>query len=134
MRLALLKTGSMAEAVLTPRYKDLDAGIWTRAAPLTTSRYPELRCTQKKKRLRGASLGVCGCVMIAMGSFEMWIDGGAIAPATPACGATFEAAVGCSAGFGGRFDYRHQAWLLPGPGMARINRATCSGSSSWTKC
>jgi len=24
--------------------------------------------------------------------------------------------------------------VLPGPGMARINRATCSGSSSWTKC
>src|SRR5438034_10700605 len=22
----------------------------------------------------------------------------------------------------------------PTPGMARINRATCSGSSSWTKC
>ena len=42
--------------------------------------------------------------------------------------------VRCSAWFGGRFDYRHQAWLLPGPGMARINRATCSGSSSWTKC
>jgi hypothetical protein len=30
--------------------------------------------------------------------------------------------------------YRHQAGVLPGPGMARINRATCSGSSSWTKC
>src|SRR5262245_41523287 len=26
------------------------------------------------------------------------------------------------------------AGVLPGPGMARINRATCSGSSSWTKC
>ena len=25
----------MAEAVLTPRYKDLETGIWTRAAPLT---------------------------------------------------------------------------------------------------
>ena len=30
--------------------------------------------------------------------------------------------------------YRHQAGVLPGAGMARINRATCSGSSSWTKC
>src|SRR5215475_13090142 len=38
------------------------------------------------------------------------------------------------AGFGGRFCCRHQAGVLPGPGMARINRATCSGSSSWTKC
>jgi hypothetical protein len=28
----------------------------------------------------------------------------------------------------------HQPGVLPGPGMARINRATCSGSSSWTKC
>src|SRR5215831_5042764 len=37
-------------------------------------------------------------------------------------------------GFVGRFCYRHQAGILPGPGMARINRATCSGSSSWTKC
>jgi hypothetical protein len=34
-RLALLKTGLMAEAVLTPRNKDLKTGIWTRAAPLT---------------------------------------------------------------------------------------------------
>jgi hypothetical protein len=25
---------------------------------------------------------------------------------------------------------RNQARLLPGPGMSRINRATCSGSSS----
>jgi integrase len=24
--------------------------------------------------------------------------------------------------------------VLPDPGIARINRATCSGSSSWTKC
>jgi hypothetical protein len=29
MRWALLKTGLMAEAVLTPRYKDLEAGTWT---------------------------------------------------------------------------------------------------------
>src|SRR6266516_2319197 len=34
----------------------------------------------------------------------------------------------------GRFCYRHQVGVLRGPGMARINRATCSGSSSWTKC
>jgi hypothetical protein len=38
------------------------------------------------------------------------------------------------AGFGGRFCYRRQAGVLAGPAMARINRATCSGSSSWTKC
>ena len=49
-------------------------------------------------------------------------------------GATFEAAVGCSAGLGGRLRYKHQACSPPAPGMARINRATCSGSSSWTKC
>jgi len=30
MRLALLKAGSMAEAVLTPRNKDLESGLWTR--------------------------------------------------------------------------------------------------------
>jgi hypothetical protein len=30
MRLALLKPGSMAEAVLTPRNKDLESGLWTR--------------------------------------------------------------------------------------------------------
>jgi hypothetical protein len=34
----------------------------------------------------------------------------------------------------GRFCYRHQAGALAGPGIARIKRATCSGSSSWTKC
>jgi hypothetical protein len=27
-----------------------------------------------------------------------------------------------------------EAGVLRGLGMARINRATCSGSSSWTKC
>src|SRR5215813_5714475 len=37
-------------------------------------------------------------------------------------------------GKGGKVRNRHQAGVLPGPGMARINRATCSGSSSWTKC
>ena len=31
----------------------------------------------------------------------------------------------------GRFCYRHQVGVLAGPGIARINRATCSGSSSW---
>src|SRR5262249_40397578 len=34
------------------------------------------------------------------------------------------------AGFGDRFCFRHQAGFLAGPAMARINRATCSGSSS----
>ena len=31
----------------------------------------------------------------------------------------------------GRFCYRHQVGVLAGPGIARINRATCSASSSW---
>ena len=30
--------------------------------------------------------------------------------------------------------YKHQDCLLPWVGMVRINRATCSGSSIWTKC
>ena len=30
MRLALLQAGLMAEAVLTPRNKDLESGLWTR--------------------------------------------------------------------------------------------------------
>jgi len=42
--------------------------------------------------------------------------------------------VRCNRWFGGRFRYKHQDCLLPGLGMARINRATCSGSSIWTKC
>lgn len=39
----------MAEAVLTPRYKDLETGIWTRAAPLTEARYCEFGRGAKQK-------------------------------------------------------------------------------------
>src|SRR5262249_27586649 len=49
-------------------------------------------------------------------------------------GVAFEAAVGCSARFGGRVRDKPQTCSPPTRGMARINCATCSGSSSWTKC
>jgi hypothetical protein len=42
----------MAEAVLTPRNKDLKSGIWTRAAPLTSMRISSRSIWEKKKRSR----------------------------------------------------------------------------------
>jgi hypothetical protein len=39
----------VAEAVLTPRNNDLESGIWTRAAPLTSVRISEEFIMGKKK-------------------------------------------------------------------------------------
>jgi hypothetical protein len=40
----------MAEAVLTPRNNDLESGMWTRAAPLTSLRISAKWSTEKKKK------------------------------------------------------------------------------------
>jgi hypothetical protein len=39
----------MAEAVLTPRNNDLESGMWTRAAPLTSMRIPSGDICDKQK-------------------------------------------------------------------------------------
>lgn len=57
-RLALLRTGLMAEAVLTPRHKDLETGIWTRAAPLTEAPYCKFGRGAKQKVFRAAAVSV----------------------------------------------------------------------------
>jgi hypothetical protein len=59
-----------------------------------------------------------------------------IATTRPACavGCSLRTAVLASSRVRWPIYYRHQAGVLSGPGIARINRATCSGSSSWTKC
>jgi hypothetical protein len=43
----------MAEAVLTPRNNDLESGMWTRAAPLTSLRISAKWSTEKKKKRSG---------------------------------------------------------------------------------
>jgi hypothetical protein len=44
----------MAKAVLTPRNNDLESGIWTRAAPLTSMRISAKWSSEKKKNAAGS--------------------------------------------------------------------------------